>query len=239
MNSFSSLYTTIVWSPLFNGLMWLYAVIPGSDFGVAIIGFTLVLRIFLLPLHWKAKKAQQNLSALQPEVKKIQEKFKNDREGQGKALMALYAEKKVNPFSGCFPILIQLPILFALFQIFQSGFDPAFVSYLYSFVPNPGTVDPVAFGFLDLSKGNIALGFFAALTQYIQTKISLPPPPPPSDKPDFSQILQKQSLYMIPLMLLFFSYSFPAAVTLYWTVLNIFGIVQDTAIARLSAKKTP
>lgn len=219
--------------------MWLYAVIPGSDFGVAIIAFTLVLRVFLLPLHWKAKKAQQNLSALQPEVKKIQEKFNNDREGQGKALMALYAEKKVNPFSGCFPILIQLPILFALFQIFQSGFDPSFVSYLYSFVPNPGTVDPVAFGFLDLSKGNIALGFFAALTQYIQTKISLPPAPPPSDKPDFSQILQKQSLYVIPLMLLFFSYSFPAALTLYWTVLNIFGILQDTAIARLSAKKTP
>jgi len=238
MSSFLSLYTAIVWSPLFNGLIWLYAVIPVNDFGIAIIAFTFVLRVLLLPLHWKAKKAQQNLSALQPEVKKIQEKFKNDREGQGKALMALYSERKVNPFSGCFPILIQLPILFALFQIFQSGFDPALLSYLYSFVPNPGTVNPVAFGFLDLSKGNVALGFFAALTQYIQTKISLPPPAPPSDKPDFSQILQKQSLYMIPLMLLFFSYSFPAAVTLYWTMLNIFGILQDTAIARLT-KKAP
>lgn len=236
MSSFSSFYTTLVWSPLFNGLMWLYTVIPGSDFGVAIIAFTFVLRAILLPLHWKAKKAQQNLSALQPEVKKIQERFKKDREGQGKALMALYSEKKVNPFSGCFPILIQLPILFALFQIFRSGFDPELLAYLYSFVPNPGTVNPIAFGFLDLSKGNIALGFFAALTQYIQTKISLPPAPPPSDKPDFSQILQKQSLYMIPLMLLFFSYSFPAAVTLYWTILNIFGIVQDTAIARLTKK---
>ena len=145
MSSFSSLYTTIVWNPLFNGLIWLYGAIPGSDFGVAIIALTFVLRVLLLPLHWKAKKAQQNLSVLQPEVKKLQEKFKNDREGQGKALMALYAEKKVNPFSGCFPILIQLPILFALFQIFQSGFDPALLSHLYSFVPNPGTVNPIAF----------------------------------------------------------------------------------------------
>lgn len=230
-------YTTIIWDPLFNGLIALYAVIPGGDFGIAIIALTFVLRLILLPLHIQAKRAQQNLATLQPEVKKIQEKFKSDREGQGRALMDLYATKKVNPFSGCLPLLIQIPILFALFQIFRSGFDPALLTHLYSFVPNPGTVDPIAFGFLDLSKGNIVLGFFAALTQYVQTKISLPPAPPPSDKPDFSQILQKQSLYLIPLMLLFFSYSFPAAITLYWTALNVFGILQDTVIAR-SAKKT-
>ncbi len=233
----SAVYTEAVWRPLLNGLMALYGMIPGGDFGVAVIAFTFIVRIIFIPLHWKARAAQQNLALIQPEVKKIQEKYKNDREGQGRALMELYAEKKINPMSGCLPILVQLPILFAIFSIFRSGFDPNVLDYLYAFIPRPDAVNPVAFGFLDLSKGNVILGFFAALTQYIQTKITLPPAAPISGRPDFSQIFQKQSLYLLPLLVLWWSYWLPAALTLYWTLLNIFGIVQDTLMSRLTKKK--
>ncbi|OGZ95894.1 MAG: hypothetical protein A2847_01955 [Candidatus Sungbacteria bacterium RIFCSPHIGHO2_01_FULL_50_25] len=237
MEILSTLYTEAIWRPLFSAIVFLYSTIPGGDFGVTVIVFTVLFRIVSFPLHWKARRAQQALAFIQPEMKKIQEKHKNDREAQGRALMELYAQKKVNPFSGCLPILIQLPILIALFQIFQGGFDANNLAYIYSFIPSPESINPLAFGFLDLSKGNIVLGFFAALSQYIQTKITLPPKPPPSDKPDFSSMFQKQTLYMLPLLVLFWSYTLPAALTFYWTISNIFGIVQDTVLNR-SAKKS-
>jgi YidC/Oxa1 family membrane protein insertase len=237
MGFLSPLYHEYIWRPLFNGLFFLYAMLPGNDFGVAIVVFTIILRIILLPLHWKARMAQQSLASLQPEVKRIQEKYKNDREGQGRALMELYAEKKVNPFSGCLPLLIQFPILIALFQIFRSGLDPTFLIHLYSFLPHSISINPIAFGFLDLSKGNIILGFFAALSQFLQMKVSTPPPPT-GGKDDFSAIFQKQSLYLFPFLVLMWSNWLPAAITLYWTVLNIFGIVQDTILSRIAKKRT-
>src|SRR3989344_3576346 len=199
MDIFLSFYNEAIWRPLFNGLIWIYTA-SGTDFGVAIILFTLVFRAVFFPLHWKARNAQKNLALIQPEMKRIQERFKNDREGQGRALMELYAKNKVNPFSGCLPLLIQLPVLIALFQIFRNGFDPTLLTYLYSFVPNPGNVNPIAFGFLDLAKGSLYLGFVAAVAQFIQTKITATPPAPPSDKPDFAHIMQKQMLYLFPLL---------------------------------------
>lgn len=237
MESIRLIYDEVVWRPLFNGLMWIYATLPGADFGVAIIVFTIILRILLLPLHWKSRKAQHTLSLLQPEVKRIQEKYKDDREAQGRALMELYKNKNVNPFSGCLPVLIQFPVLIALFQIFRTGFDPSLLSYLYSFMPHPSAVDPIAFGFLDLSKGSIPLGLVAAVTQFFQLKVSMPAVAP-TNKQDFSYIFQKQSLYLLPLFVLLWANWLPAALTLYWTILNVFGIVQDTILGRLLQRGT-
>ncbi|TSC78853.1 MAG: preprotein translocase subunit YidC [Parcubacteria group bacterium Gr01-1014_33] len=229
----SSLYIELLYRPLFNGLVFFYTALPVHDLGVSIILLTMVIRVALTPFLWKGQKAQRALAALQPEIKKIQETFKNDKEKQGRAMMELYAKHRVNPFSGCLALIIQLPVLIALFQVFHKGFNPDELSYLYSFIQNPGSLNPLSFGVFDLSKGSIWVGAVAALTQYFQTRLTLPSTPPSKTKGDFSQILQNQALYLFPGLILLWSWSLPSALPLYWTVLNIIGIVQEMVVRRI------
>ncbi|QQG44882.1 MAG: membrane protein insertase YidC [Candidatus Sungiibacteriota bacterium] len=234
MNSITYLYTEVLWRPLFNGLVWFYTTLPWQDLGLAIIVLTLVIRLILSPLFLKMQKSQRDLAVLQPEIEKVQNQHKNNKGAQGKALMELYAEKKVNPFGGCLIILIQLPLLIALFQVFQKGFDPAQLSYLYSFVKNPGALNPVSFGLVDLSKGNLFFGVIAALSQFLQTKLSTAQAAPqPPAQGDFAKILRWQTLYLFPALIIIWSSSLPSALALYWTVLNTFGIIQETIMRRV------
>jgi len=228
MNIFLFLYTEVLWRPLFNGLVFFYNTLPGRDLGVAIIALTIGIRLVLAPLLWKAQAGQKKLAVIQPELKKLQEKHKGNREAQSKALMELYAVHRVNPFSGCLILLIQLPILIALFQVFNSGLDAVSLGYTYAFLTRPEVFDPISFGFLDLTKGNIWLGAVAAATQFLQTKLSAPPPAPGGGTGgDFTKALQWQTTYFFPLLILLWSYSLPAALTLYWTAMNLFGIVEQ------------
>ena len=233
MHYIKIIFLEILWRPLFNGLVFFYTILPWHDLGVAIILLTLGIRFILAPLMGKARKAQHDLAKIQPEIKKIQEKFKDNKEAQSKALMEFYATHKVNPFSGCLLMLIQLPILLALFNVFRTGFDPKQLIYLYSFIPNPGTLHTIAFGVIDLAKGNMVLGGIAAITQYYQTKMTLHlTSPHEGNKDDFTQALQWQSLYLFPALIFAWSYSLPSALTLYWTVLNLFGILQEVVERR-------
>lgn len=225
MDFLKLLYTEILWRPLFNGLLWLYAVVPVHDLGLAIVILTVVIRLLLAPLLWKGGKAQRALAALQPEIQKVRDNHRDNREAQGKALFELYAKHKVNPFSGCLMIIIQLPILIALFQVFQQGFDPAALVYRYPFVPDPGELNPISFGILDVRKGNVVLGIIAAALQYFQARLSLRAAAPPQG--DFAKALNWQTLYVFPALIIVWSVTFPSALTLYWTVLNVFGIVQE------------
>ncbi|MEK9195438.1 MAG: YidC/Oxa1 family membrane protein insertase, partial [Patescibacteria group bacterium] len=222
---FSFLYNELLWRPLFNGLIFFYTIFPFADLGVSIIMLTIVIRTILAPVLWKAQKAQKDLQLIQPEIKKIQSQFKNDKEGQGKALMEVYARHKVNPFSGCLLMFIQFPILIALLSVFQN-FDVSRLVYLYPFISHPGTIDTISFGFLDLAKGNIPLGIVAAITQYIQSKMTMIEQPKGSEN-SFAKSFQMQSLYIFPVLILVWSYTFPSALTLYWTIMNIFGIIQE------------
>lgn len=240
MNIFIFLYTEVLWRPLFNGLVFFYTILPGHDLGVAIIVLTIAIRIVLAPLLWKAQAAQKKLAVIQPELKKIQTQHKGDKEAQSKALMELYAAHKVNPFSGCLVMLIQLPVLIALFQVFRHGLDAASLAYVYPFLAHPNVLHPVAFGFLDLTRGVLWLGVIAALTQFIQTKLSAPPPAPDGGTGgDFAKALQWQTTYFFPLLILLWSYSLPAALTLYWTAMNIFGIVEQIILKRITKGSKP
>ncbi len=243
MEFITTLYTAILWRPLFNGLVLFYSIVPWHDAGLAVIGLSATLRLALAPLLWKAHKSQKALVALQPEIKQIQERFKGNREEQGKALMELYAHRGVSPFSGFGAIILQLPVLIALFQVFQQGFDAAQLTYLYSFIAHPGALDPVSFGFLDLSKGGwygLALGVAAAATQFYQSMLTTPPSSTAgatSGSGDFSRMLSWQTKYVFPLFVLVWSYTLPAALTLYWTILNIFGIVQELIARKIGGQK--
>ena len=235
MGIFSFLYTEILWRPLFNGLIFFYTILPVSDLGVAIIALTIVIRGILAPVLWKAQKSQKELQLIQPEIKKIQDQYKNDKEGQSKALMELYARHRVNPFSGCLMMLIQFPVLIALLQVFQN-FDASRLSYIYSFLPHPAVIDTLSFGFLDLAKGNIYLGVIAAVTQYFQTKMTMVNQPD-ANQSGFAKSFQTQTLYIFPVMILLWSFKFASALTLYWTVMNVFGILQEIIMRRIQARR--
>lgn len=230
MEFLTSLYTELLWRPLFNGLIFFYTAFPLRDLGLAIILLTIVIRALLLPFTWKMQKAQREMARIQPLIKELQERHKGNREEQAKALMELYREHKVNPFSGCLVMILQIPILIALFHVFQSGFDSEGLVYLYSFISNPGDLSPFSFGILDLSKGNIYLGIPAALTQYWQTRLTGTASPFSADKKDMAGMLRWQALYLFPILILVWSYTLPSALTLYWTVLNIFGILQELIV---------
>jgi len=234
MSFFYSLYNEALYRPLFNALVGIYQALPVQDLGLAIIILTVAIRLVLTPILWKGQKAQKTMALLQPEIKRIQEKFKSDREAQGKALMELYATNKINPLSGCLLALVQLPILIALFHVFQRGLDPAQLQFLYSFIPGPGVINPVSLGILDLSKGNIYLGVIAAVSQFLQMKLSLPSGVPKQGGKDFASIMQKQSLYIFPVVILVWSYTLPSALTLYWTAINLFGIVQEIIVKKFA-----
>ena len=237
MNIFLYLYTEFLWRPLFNALVWLYAVLPGRDLGIAIIALTVLIRALLAPLLHRAQESQRAMQELQPEVKRIRETMKNNREVQGKALMDLYAAHKINPFFSFLALAVQLPILIALFQVFRQGLQPESLAYLYSFVVNPAALNPISFGLLDLTTGSLYLGVAAAISQYFQTKLITPPAAPGADKKDFASMLQWQTTYIFPALILVWSYTLPAALTLYWTVMNSFGIVQELIIKRAKHNK--
>ena len=232
---FSFLYNEFLWRPLFNGLIFFYTVFPAADLGVSIILLTIIIRTILAPVLWKAQKAQKELQLIQPEIKKVQEQFKNDKDKQGKALMELYSLHKVNPFSGCLLMLVQFPILIALLRVFQN-FDASQLAYLYPFIHHPAVINTVSFGFLDLAKGNIFLGVVAAVTQYFQTKMTMVKQADSSGNA-FMKSFQTQSLYIFPILILVWSFKLPSALTLYWTIMNVFGILQEIVMRKLQSRQ--
>ena len=226
-------FNVILYQPLFNALVFLYQYLPGHDFGVAVIVLTILIRLILYPLMVQSIKSQKTLSELQPKIQEIQSKYKDDKEKQAKAMMELYQKEKINPFGGCLPLLLQLPILIALYQVFWKGLRPEAMKNLYSFIPNPGTIDPTFFGLINLGEASLVLALLAGTTQFFQTKM-VTPKTAKIKKGDqmsqFSGMMQKQMLYFFPIFTVFILWRLPAAIALYWIITALFSIGQQYLI---------
>ncbi len=230
MNFFSLFFNEILYRPLFNGLIFLYNFLPWHDFGLAIILLTLLIRLILYPLNQKSIKSQAVLNKLQPEIKAIQQKYKDDKIRQSQEIMALYKEKKINPASGCLPILIQFPILLALYQVFLTGLKPSRLDNLYSFISRPEAINPVFLKLIDLSQANIILAILAGFLTFVQSKMMVQKSS--SSDGDFSAVFNKQMVYFMPLMTVFIAWRLPAGLALYWVATTLFGIVQQYLVLR-------
>ncbi|MCX6760782.1 MAG: YidC/Oxa1 family membrane protein insertase [Candidatus Nealsonbacteria bacterium] len=242
MNFFIHGFTVLLYNPLFNALVLLYLYLPGRDFGVAVIVLTILIRIVLYPLMVKSLKSQKNLSELQPKMQEIQEKHKNDKEMQTKEMMALYQREKINPFGGCLPILLQFPILIALYQVFWKGLGPNTMHHLYSFIPNPGTISTSFLGLINLTEPSIVLAVLSGIIQFFQTKTMTPQKKNVQGKKDqmsqFSDIMQKEMLYFFPILTVFILWRLPSAIGLYWIVTGLFSIYQQILVNRETKLKT-
>ncbi len=221
----SYLFNEIFYKPLFNGLIFLYNIVPGHDMGVSIIILTILIRLVIWPLTNKGIKNQRILAKIQPQIEEIKKKFKGEKEAQAKALMKLYSENKINPLAGFLPLIIQIPIIIALWQVFLHSVNLDLNS-LYSFISAPEKIQPIFIGLFDLSNKSVVLAVVAGALQYFQTKMIMPNKPAGGSH-DFSSILSKQMLYLGPVLSIVIFWSLPAALPLYWIVVTLLTILQQ------------
>ncbi|MBI3046206.1 MAG: membrane protein insertase YidC [Candidatus Harrisonbacteria bacterium] len=223
------MFQTIFNTPLFNALIFIYNTIAFQDLGLAIIFLTFLIRIIFLPLFYKSAKNQILIQRLQPELNKIQHDHKDNREKQAQAMMDLYKKHNVNPFSGFLMLLIQLPVLIAIYRVFLEGFRPEALGQLYSFIAKPTELHTSLFGLLDLGKPSILMVSLAAAAQYWQGRLALPKI---GGKKDLSQPekIAKQMVYLGPVLTIVILVNLPAAIGLYWLITSVFSVVQQIYI---------
>ena len=208
--------------PIFSLLRWLYATI--GNFGVAIICLTLIVRALMFPVAQKQFKSMAAMRVLQPKMKAIQERFKDDKPRQQQEMLKLYQEEKVNPMAGCLPILIQIPIFYALYKTLMVSAEmrhKPFVLWIKD-LSAPDPLTPVnLFGYLPFTPPHfLALGVLPILlgiTMWMQFKLN-----PPATDP-----VQRQMFAIMPWVLMFVMAPFAAGLQLYWTVNNILTILQQ------------
>lgn len=219
------IFFTLFYQPIFNLLIFLYTLIPLHDLGVSIILLTLIIRIILYPLSRKAIKSQKDLQTIQPEIEKIKEKHKDDKEKMGPELMALYKEKNINPFSSCLPILLQLPVLIAIYRVFFNILSNGEgMGALYSIVPDPGVINTIAFGFINFVDKSIWLALLAGGAQFWQSKMMM------AKKQGTSNPMASQMMYMMPVITVVIGANFPAGLTFYWLVNTLFSVGQQYSV---------
>lgn len=237
----STLFNEVFYRPLFNALVVLYQTAAFYDLGVAIIILTVLLRLALWPLAKKALQSQKELTALQPEIKKIQAQYKDNKDEQMKRVMALYKEKKVNPLSGFLPVFIQLPVLFALYRVFFAGFKEESLAALYGFVPNPGAMHHIFLGTIDLAAThNIVFAVMAGALQFYQSRMMLKDQltrQKGAPQNDFSAHMSKQMVYIMPGVIAFTAYILPTGIALYLVVATLFSIIQQFYVLKDADKK--
>jgi YidC/Oxa1 family membrane protein insertase len=223
------LYHTIIYEPLLNLLVWGYNSLPGHDVGIVIVVLTLLVRLVLAPTMHKQIKSQQAMTRLQPHIDALKEKHKDDKEAHAKAVMELYKEHKVNPFSSCLPLLIQLPILIALYQVFDKALRGN-LDGLYRAVHNPGIIDPYFLSVVNLAEPNIILAILAGAFQFWQGRMMQAKTSKSTDAT--AKAIQMQTMYLLPLVSIFIAWRLPAGLPLYWIVTTLFAIAQQYYIMR-------
>ena len=225
-----NIFTVIFYQPVLNLLVFLYNTISFHDFGVAIILLTVVIKLVFWPLGRSAIKSQKALQEIQPQLEALKKQYKNDKVGLSKATMELYKNNKVNPFSSCLPLLIQLPFLFAVYQVFRDGARNK-LGFIYPFIQRPESLNIISFGFLNLAKPSIVLAILAGLAQFWQAKMMITTKPsvktPGSKDESMAAIMNKQMLYLMPAITVFIGISLPAGLTLYWLVLTLLTAIQQ------------
>jgi YidC/Oxa1 family membrane protein insertase len=233
------MFTTILVQPLFNILFTIYGLVPGHDFGVAVIAITILVRLALWPLVTRQLHSQKAMQALTPEIAKVRERAKGDRQKETEMLMELYKERGTSPFAPMVPLLIQLPIFFALYIVFRDAIHPdKIVNLTYGFVEhipavahviaNHGSFSPTFFGLIDLTKPSIFLAITAAAAQFYQARM-MQPKKTAAKVDDATRIAQNVTM-VFPLLTFFIGLTLPSALALYWTVTSLMAAYQQHVV---------
>lgn len=225
----TQIWDVALYNPLVNALAFLVSIVPGGDVGIAVIILTLLVKTALYPLSQRSIESQAKMNLLSPELKKIKASGAS-KEEQARLTMELYKKHKTNPFSGCLLVLIQIPIIFALYYVFYKGlnFDS---ETLYSFVHVPTNINMNFLGLIDLGQKSLFLAILAGLSQFFQAYY-MPKPASSVEKggtfaESFGKSMNMQMKYVFPFIVAFIAYSISGAIALYWIISNMFAIGQQ------------
>jgi YidC/Oxa1 family membrane protein insertase len=235
----SGIFNTILYQPLFNLFVSLYNIIP--DVGIVILIVTLLVKLALYPLTSKSIKAQKSLTELQPKLEALKKQHKDNQQMLAQETMKLYREHKVNPFGSCLPLLIQIPVFLALYWVLQRGLTSQDFSQLYSFVKSPGTINTITLGFIDLKNSSVILALLAGAAQYWQSKTMMTKSPPKnagegSRDENMMTMMNKQMLYIFPIMTVIIGVNLPAGLSLYWFFSTVLTALQQHFIFKKHSK---
>lgn len=220
-----TLWNNFIYEPIYNLLILIAQYVTLKDVGLAVILLTIIIRFLLLPLSKKSIVGQYKMRALQPKLDAIKAQ-KLSKEEESKQQFALYKTEGINPFSGCLYLLIQLPILFALYFAFIKGVNQP--EHLYGFLSTE-RLSNTLLGLIDITKPFLPLAILAGITQGLQAFLA-PKPPTSSDSSfqgQFTKSLSVQTKYVLPIIIIFISAKLASAVALYWVITNIFSILQE------------
>ena len=224
------LWQTIFYQPLLNLLVWIYNLV-GGDMGLAIIGLTVVIKLVLYPFSQQSLKSQRALQRLQPQVEELKKRLKGQKDKLAQELMQLYQRERVSPLSSCLPLLVQLPFLIALFQVFRNGLNSGSLDLLYSWVVNPGHLNDTLFGMWHLAGRSLPLAVVTGVVQWWQTKMLVAKKPPVavpgSQDENLTSMMNKQMQYMLPAMTVVFGFTLPGGLMLYWLANTLLTIGQQ------------
>lgn len=233
----SAIWNFLLYKPLLNALAFLVSILPGGDVGIAVVVLTILVKVILFPLSQKSIESQAAMNMLAPELNKIKNSGVS-KEEQARLTFELYKKHKANPFSGCLLMLVQIPIIFALYFTFYKGikFDG---SALYSFIHIPSNLNMVFLGIVDISKKSVVLAVLAGISQFLQAYFMPKPPTPPSNSgskesfaESFGKSMNTQMKFVFPFIVAFIAYSISGAVALYWITSNIFTVGQQIYVKK-------
>jgi len=219
--------------PMFDLLQILYGIV--GNFGLAILAVTVIVKAVFFPLANRSYKSMAAMRRVQPEMKSIQERFKDDRVQQQQAMMELYKKEKINPLSGCWPVLIQIPVFFSLYTVIFISLemrhapffgwiqdlaapDPTNIFTLFGLIPWDPVALPLVGGLLHLGVWPIIMG----ITMWVQMKLN-PPPPDPTQAMIFG---------FMPIIFTFMLGTFPAGLVIYWAWNNALSVTQQYFIMK-------
>ncbi len=246
------MWDTFILDPMINSLLFLYSLV-GEQFWLAIILFTLLIKVITFPLNWQQQKSAQAMQALQQskEWQDMQKKYAKEKDKLAQAQMALYKEKGVSPFGSCLPTLIQFPVLIGLYQAIQRVLADAplqlldLSGHIYTFLPNAEQLIPLQSKFLWMNLaqperlflpfipfGIPVLAILVVLTTFVQQKLLTPPT---TGDPSQAQMTRMMGLYM-PIMFGWFALSFSSGLALYFIVSNLLAVGQFALTGRIDWK---
>ncbi|MBI3963894.1 MAG: membrane protein insertase YidC [Candidatus Kerfeldbacteria bacterium] len=245
-----ALFNTVLYDPILNLLLWVRTILPGGDLGIAIILVTILIKLLLMAPSYAAIRSQKALQDIQPKVDALRAKYKKDQQTLSREMIQLYRTNKVNPLSSCLPLLIQFPILIALYQVFLSGIrdvDGATgllgagqLAHLYEPLRTVYASMPIPTDFLglvSLTAPSILFAVLAAGFQFWQGRMLLARRKTPQPSNSTAAMMNRNMLYLAPGLALVFGVTLPAGLTLYWIVSTLFTIGQQYVFLRHAEKR--
>jgi YidC/Oxa1 family membrane protein insertase len=226
----TDIFNLLIYNPLLNILIFFYQTIAFKDLGLAIIFLTILIRIILYPLSNQMFKTQTLMQKIQPEIKLIQQKHKKNPQKQLQETIALYKKYNINIFSMYFFIIIQLPILIALYKIFSQNFQIIDLTNLYFFISEPKTINLTFLNLINLTKPSIIIAALAAVFQYLQIWLSF-------KVLKHKQNINKITLYLWPITTFLFLFYFSSVIGLYLLITNIISLINQYFINKKITKE--